>query len=463
MDKKKPSGSGEPKSPKTVGALKPCAQAQQRSTRSGSGTDEEVPLRPLPGYAKESAIDTMMLGSEPIGPQTGKNGPKAQKFVCSQCRMRRWIVDSEAAMAANLTRFSTCLFCDLRGHTDRQIQRQQVNHSEEIKKVQENIEKALGEFSLKLQKLEGGPRQPPTPSPRSPVGLRNEFDALKQQLFSELEALKAQFKASVPEVRAAASPSGGVSNASTIDSPESARGYINDMYRRVVLGPLGGLSVQVGSNAPACPTKVQTTKPVVSTGEGTKNKKKRRGRKKKNPKPGSEAHRDSPPATCLVVGDSLVGRATASHFAKLGPNQRQRALTGAGVKRVTKEVKMLDSAPRNTLVLSVGGNDFFRRDRVPCDSGALMQDYNELLRVAKTKTGRCVVVGLLPRRSYTNRCYRSAMAVNRRLGDLCKVKGLRFVSLWDQFFGKDRLYASCLLYTSPSPRDKRQSRMPSSA
>ena len=28
--------------------------------------------------------------------------------------------------------------------------------------------------------------------------------------------------------------------------------------------------------------------------------------------------------------------------------------------------------------------------------------------------------------------------------------------------GKD-MYESCLLYTSPSPRDKRQSRMPSSA
>ena len=31
----------------------------------------------------------------------------------------------------------------------------------------------------------------------------------------------------------------------------------------------------------------------------------------------------------------------------------------------------------------------------------------------------------------------------------------------DQFF--DKLINGCLLYTSPSPRDKRQSRMPSSA
>ena len=30
-------------------------------------------------------------------------------------------------------------------------------------------------------------------------------------------------------------------------------------------------------------------------------------------------------------------------------------------------------------------------------------------------------------------------------------------------FKQSKIYVSCLLYTSPSPRDKRQSRMPSSA
>ena len=34
---------------------------------------------------------------------------------------------------------------------------------------------------------------------------------------------------------------------------------------------------------------------------------------------------------------------------------------------------------------------------------------------------------------------------------------------YDVYECNDGLYISCLLYTSPSPRDKRQSRMPSSA
>ena len=39
------------------------------------------------------------------------------------------------------------------------------------------------------------------------------------------------------------------------------------------------------------------------------------------------------------------------------------------------------------------------------------------------------------------------------------------VALWDRTSknGKDYKYASCLLYTSPSPRDVEESRMPSSA
>ena len=52
-----------------------------------------------------------------------------------------------------------------------------------------------------------------------------------------------------------------------------------------------------------------------------------------------------------------------------------------------------------------------------------------------------------------------------------KLKNLKdlICLLFDDDLGKDRenmsetSYNNCLLYTSPSPRDKRQSRMPSSA
>ena len=37
------------------------------------------------------------------------------------------------------------------------------------------------------------------------------------------------------------------------------------------------------------------------------------------------------------------------------------------------------------------------------------------------------------------------------------------VSLWRDFGDNDNNYSTCLLYTSPSPRDRQKSRMPSSA
>ena len=45
-----------------------------------------------------------------------------------------------------------------------------------------------------------------------------------------------------------------------------------------------------------------------------------------------------------------------------------------------------------------------------------------------------------------------------------KVKQLEDSAPHDDYHEKEnRVYVFCLLYTSPSPRDKRQSRMPSSA
>ena len=41
--------------------------SQSPSPTQGTGTEADLPRRPLPGYDKEAAIDTNMLGVEPIG------------------------------------------------------------------------------------------------------------------------------------------------------------------------------------------------------------------------------------------------------------------------------------------------------------------------------------------------------------------------------------------------------------
>ena len=68
--------------------------------------------------------------------------------------------------------------------------------------------------------------------------------------------------------------------------------------------------------------------------------------------------------------------------------------------------------------------------------------------------------------------YRSQMLTVRKQitelenvdNDFCVILLLRYVMYKDwKFICKSLNVSSCLLYTSPSPRDKRQSRMPSSA
>ena len=60
---------------------------------------------------------------------------------------------------------------------------------------------------------------------------------------------------------------------------------------------------------------------------------------------------------------------------------------------------------------------------------------------------------------------RSLEDVLRLIADLPHTDHMRrqLLSVYNQLEGMHDLKRSCLLYTSPSPRDKRQSRMPSSA
>ena len=56
--------------------------------------------------------------------------------------------------------------------------------------------------------------------------------------------------------------------------------------------------------------------------------------------------------------------------------------------------------------------------------------------------------------------YQSSVRKSKRTE--AKTELLQVMARQEQYFSETRKY-TCLLYTSPSPRDKRQSRMPSSA
>jgi len=202
------------------------------------------------------------------------------------------------------------------------------------------------------------------------------------------------------------------------------------MYRRVVQSEPG---VEVAPPAAAEPREVRG---------GTRATRRRRRRRRKRTaarkNEGSQAVEQAP--VNLLLGDFLVGRATEGCFTGLSPNNKCHAYPGASVWRVTGVVGKLPPAPRNTLILSVGGNDFFGRGGRTGEAKPLLQYYNTLLEMARSKTSRCVVVGLVPRKFRSNADYSKARNINRKIEDLCRARGMRFVDPWTEFFGKDQFF-----------------------
>ena len=70
----------------------------------------------------------------------------------------------------------------------------------------------------------------------------------------------------------------------------------------------------------------------------------------------------------------------------------------------------------------------------------LVGDFDRLIKTAKSKTSRLIVVDLVPRKYRTGEDYSRALGVNRRLESLCKTYSTRFIDPWATFFRKDNLF-----------------------
>ena len=144
----------------------------------------------------------------------------------------------------------------------------------------------------------------------------------------------------------------------------------------------------------------------------------------------------------LLVGDSLVAREAGRFFSQLRPANSERAFPGARVKKVTEEVAKLNLYRDSTLLLTVGGNDLFlkNKNRRCVSSEGLVGDFDWLIRTAKSKTSRLIVVGLVPRKNRSGEEYSRALGVNRRLESLCKSYSIRFIDPRATFYGRDSLF-----------------------
>ena len=118
--------------------------------------ENQFPREAQGNYLVDGAIDTHLLGTDPIGSQKGKNGPERQKFLCAQCRKKRWVIDSEAGCAAEMTCFTRCMFCVV----EKRDERARMQLQAALLKEMEYLRKALSRACAPLRpKLRRGPLQ----------------------------------------------------------------------------------------------------------------------------------------------------------------------------------------------------------------------------------------------------------------------------------------------------------------
>ena len=365
----------------------------------------------------------------PPGPQRGKNGPGALKHVCHQCRKKKWVVDFKEGKSADLTRLSKCLFCELQLTIEKQagqirtyekaLEEMRAEMSSQEKRFGEKIDCLRAEFDLERAIAAAAP----APGIRSPT-------SLPAQLVSRLETQESRTDL--------------ISRRISFLEKTRSNGVGESVTER---GGRREASVKKHSPAVSYAAAVKSTPKVAKVARDLNNneavavvKKTRSERRRAKP----QASRvEVPPASRpanLLVGDSLVGKQAGSRFRQLRQENGVLSFPGAKIDRICSEIARLDIDRSSTLIVSVGGNDLFLPNKRSGNTERIAKDFERLLQSIKKKVNRAVVVGLLPRKFGSREQYSKAFWLNGRLSSLCKAYSLRYLNLWNTFFGRDELY-----------------------
>ena len=89
----------------------------------------------------------------PPGPQKGKNGPAVLKHECFKCQKKKWTVDFKEGKAADLTRCSTCLFCDLSDTIEKQASKIS-RYEQDLQELRKAMDRQEQQCEEKLRALQ---------------------------------------------------------------------------------------------------------------------------------------------------------------------------------------------------------------------------------------------------------------------------------------------------------------------
>ena len=351
-----------------------------------------------------------------------------------------------------MTRFTRCMFCVVEKRDERASMQLQAALLKEMEYLRKIMEQSLSTFEAKIEERTPARSDEASHSRAGEAAtedLRKELSSLKEHVHRELDGMRSKVARSTPQpkpirTKTVASPPGAArseadppGDASRACSPGGdVEAFIEDAWVRVVK-KAARPNVRLERQVPQAP-------PREEQPSKNNNKRRRRRRRKrrvaKEVAPAARQQSECARAPILLVGDSLVAREKGRLFSQLRPANSARAFPGARVKRVTEEVAKLNLHRDSTLLLTVGGNNLFLKNGKCGSSEGLIGDFDGLIRTAKSKTSRLIVVGLVPRKYRTREDYSRAIGVNRRLESLCKTYSIWFIDPWVTFFRKDNLF-----------------------
>jgi lysophospholipase L1-like esterase len=141
-----------------------------------------------------------------------------------------------------------------------------------------------------------------------------------------------------------------------------------------------------------------------------------------------------------LVGDSLV-RGLGNRFTELNPlNRIAEEIPGANLSQVRAAVSKMTTDKRSSIIVLAGGNDLFLRKGRTGHTEPFMANTKALIKTVKAKSEKGILIGLVPRLNTGREAYSKAIALNRRVRELCDTEGVRFINPWYAFENKRALY-----------------------
>ena len=143
----------------------------------------------------------------------------------------------------------------------------------------------------------------------------------------------------------------------------------------------------------------------------------------------------------VLIGDSMV-KSQGEHFGSKNKKKRKvRSYPGANARKILEELGKIEiENKKTTIIVQASGNDLFLRNGNAGSTEPLVKQLENTIETAKKKTNNAIVLGILPRLDVSHFALSKALGINGRLKSICQKKGVRYIDLWDTFYGNRKMY-----------------------